>query len=236
MLNLIQHLKTMKSFDKTHFNTLYKAALDSLKNPGKAKDKLPKEESDKYPKIYVFRHGETFDNRNRIHSGHRNSELTEVGIKQANILAEKLKNKNIAICITSHLSRSIDTAKHALKYHKDIKYEVDDRIIERDYGDLTGKSKTKLMELYPVKAVLYRRGFDTKPPGGESLKDVNERVFPFCEELTKRVKENNINVAISCHGNSMRAIRKYFEGFNILKEITLENPLGQDYVQYVVKL
>ena len=46
MINLIQYLKTMESFDKKHFNTLYKAAVSSLKSPGKAKSKLPKEESD----------------------------------------------------------------------------------------------------------------------------------------------------------------------------------------------
>ncbi|MBU1016590.1 MAG: histidine phosphatase family protein [Patescibacteria group bacterium] len=225
----------MKSFDKKYFKQIYKAAWESIIHPGKSVKPLPKSESEKYPQIYVFRHGETFDNKNRIHSGHRDSKLTETGIKQAEILAGKLKNKDINICVTSHLSRSIDTAKYALKYHKNIKYEVDDRIIERDYGKLTGKSKTKLMELYPIKAVFYRRGYDTKPPEGESLKDVNLRVFPFCEELVKRVKENNVNIAISCHGNSMRSVRKYFEKFSILKEITLENPLGQDYARYVIK-
>ena len=225
----------MESFDKKHFNTLYKAAVSSLKSPGKAKSKLPKEESDKYPKIFVFRHGETFDNKNRIHSGHRDSKLTDIGIKQADVLAEKLKDKDINICITSHLTRSVDTAKHALKYHKNIKYEIDDRIIERDYGNLTGKSKIKIMELYPIKAVFYRRGYDTRPPKGESLKDVNERVFPFCKEVIRRARDNNVNIAISCHGNSMRAVRKYFEGFSIIKEVSLENPLGQDYAQYIAK-
>lgn len=226
----------MANFDKTHFKQLYKAAVRSITNPGKSVKELPKKESEKYPKIYVFRHGETYDNRNRIHSGHRDSKLTPKGIKQAEVLSKKLKNKEIDICIISRLSRSKDTAKIALKYHKDVKYEVDDRIIERDYGDLTGKSKTRLLELLPIKAVLYRRGYDTRPPGGESLKDVNERVFPFCDDLVKRVKKNNINVAISCHGNSMRAIRKYFEKFGILKELTLENPLGQDYAQYSIKI
>ncbi|OIP97706.1 hypothetical protein AUJ94_01760 [bacterium CG2_30_40_12] len=225
----------MKKFDGSHFKQINEAARESIARPGKSLRALPKEHSDNCPKLYVFRHGETFDNKNRIHSGHRDSKLTEKGIKQAEILADKLKNKDIGICITSHLSRSIDTAKYALKYHKNIKYEVDDRIIERDYGDLTGKSKTKLVELYPVKAVFYRRGYDTRPPRGESLRDVNERVFPFCEELKRRVRRDNVNVAVSCHGNSMRAIRKYFEKLSILKEITLENPLGQDYAQYAVK-
>ena len=72
------------------------------------------------------------------------------------------------------------------------------------------------------------------PPKGESIKMVEERVFPFCTELIERIKHNNINVAISAHSNSMRAIRRYFEKLSIVEEITLENPLGCDYSQYVV--
>ena len=121
------------------------SALKSLITPGGIKKKLPKKESEKYPEIYVFRHGETFDNRNRVFSGWRNSKITNVGKKQAGVLAEKLKNKKIDVCITSSLSRSIDTAKTALKGKK-VKFEVDDRIIERDYGKLSGKSKGKLMD------------------------------------------------------------------------------------------
>ncbi len=91
------------------------------------------------------------------------------------------------------------------------------------------------MHEIPEKESLYRRGYDTKPPGGESLKDVEKRVFPFCNDIVKRIKENNINVAISCHGNSMRAIRKYFENISTLEETTMENPLGRDYAQYVIR-
>ena len=82
------------------------AALKSLVNPGGTKKKLPKIESKKYPEIYVFRHGETFDNRNKIFCGRRDSKITERGKKQARVLAEKLKNKQIDVCVISSLSRS----------------------------------------------------------------------------------------------------------------------------------
>jgi 2,3-bisphosphoglycerate-dependent phosphoglycerate mutase len=210
-----------------------KSAFSSVLNPGKAKDPLPKKESAKYPEIYVFRHGESYDNKRRLFSGWRDSKLTTRGISQAKILAQKLKDKQIDICIVSRLSRSQKTAKVALKGKK-VSFEVDDRIIERNYGKLTGKSKEKMMRNDFVDAVKYRRFFDFPPPGGESLKDVQGRVFPFCRELVERVRKTGKNIAISCHGNSMKIIRLYFEKLNVVDVLIQENPLGEDFAEYVV--
>ena len=209
------------------------AALKSLISPGGTKKKLPKIESGKYPEIYVFRHGETFDNRNLIFCGRRDSKITKEGKKQAGILTGKLKLKKIDVCITSSLSRSKDTAKIAFKGKK-VKFEVDDRIIERDYGNLSGTSKAKILETDPVKAVKYRRFYDFAPPKGESMKMVKKRVFEFCNQLVKRIRKTGENVAISCHGNSMKMIRYYFEKLELVDVLVQENPLGTDYAEYVV--
>jgi len=209
------------------------SAFSSILNPGKTKKKLPKIESGKYPEIYVFRHGETYDNRNKVFSGRRNTRVTARGKKQAGILTAKLKNKKIDVCITSSLRRSKDTAKIALKGKK-VKFEVDDRIIERDYGELSGTSKVKLTRTDPVRAVKYRRFYDYAPPKGESGKMVKKRIFEFCDELVKRIREEGVNVALSVHGNSMKMIRLYFEKLPIVEVLVQENPLGTDYAEYVV--
>jgi 2,3-bisphosphoglycerate-dependent phosphoglycerate mutase len=209
------------------------AALKSVVKPGGTKKKLPKIESGRYPEIYVFRHGETFDNRNKVFCGMRDSKITEVGKKQARVLNGKLKDKKIDVCITSNLSRSKDTAKIALKGKK-VSFEVDDRIAERDYGKLSGTSKVKILEDDPVRAVKYRRFYDFAPPDGESVKVVKKRVFDFCDDLVKRIRETGENVAISCHGNSMKMVRFYFEKLKIVDVLVQENPLGTDYAEYVV--
>ncbi len=216
------------------WNQIKEASEQSIKNPGLANKPLPKKESPYDPEIYVFRHGQTHDNINRIFSGWRDSKLTGEGVRQAEVLGAKLKNKDLDLCIVSPLIRAIDTAKIALSGHKDIVFEIDERIIERNYGELQGKSKEKLMIASPELAIKYRRSYDYPPPRGESMKMVEKRVFNFCEELVERVQKNNINVAVSCHGNSMRAIRRYFENLSIIEELTIENPLAQDYAQYVV--
>ena len=209
------------------------AALKSLVKPGGTKKKLPKIESEKYPEIYIFRHGETFDNKNKVFSGKRDSKITERGKKQARLLVEKLKSKQIDVCVISSLSRSRDTAKIALKGKK-VSFEVDDRIIERDYGKLSGMSKIKILEEDPVMAVKYRRFYDFAPPGGESMKMVEKRVFEFCNELVKRIRKTGENVAISCHGNSMKMMRYYFEKLELVDVLVQENPLGEDFTEYVV--
>lgn len=216
-----------------------KAAEDSLKNPGQSGAALPKDKvglDDNF--IVVFRHGESEDNVNRIFSGWRDStDITEVGIKQAEALRPELNKLDINVVITSDQVRSKHTAKIAFATHpnsSNIKWEIDWRIKERNYGDLNGKSKEEAMAMNPTEAIKWRRGYETPPPGGESIKMVEMRVWPFLDELVLRIKREKTNVVLSAHGNSMRAIRRYFEKLTILQEMTMENPLGTDFALYRV--
>ncbi len=213
---------------------IMESAIRSLKKPGSG-GALPKKESKSKPTLYLFRHGETYDNKRRVFSGWRQSRLTRVGVKQAEVLAKKLKKKKIDLMIVSRLVRSRKTARIIMKYHPNTRIKTDNRIIERCYGDLMGHSKTKLMKKNPELAARYRRGYDFPPPHGESIKMVEKRVFPFCRELIKKMKKENINVAVSAHGNSMRVMRRFFEKMSIEKMLTHENPLGKDYAAYVIK-
>ena len=53
---------------------------------------------------------------------------------------------------------------------------------ERDYGELTGLNKDEARENFGVDQVqIWRRSYDTPPPGGESLKDTYNRVIPYFE-------------------------------------------------------
>jgi len=218
-----------------NFSLLVKAAKRSLKTPGKNVKPLPKNESKDGSNVYVFRHTQTFDNLRRVFSGRRNTRLTPEGIKQAESLAKKLKHKRISLAISAPAVRCRQTIAIVLKYHQGVALETDPRLLERDYGRLTGKNKLKLMKDNFELAVKYRRGYDFPPPGGESFKQVKEkRIFPFCDALTKRLQGRKINAAISCTNNTMRLIRMYFEKLTILQMQTVENPFG-DYAAYLIK-
>jgi len=217
------------------FTKIAEAARKSLANPGVSQNPLPKKESEKYSNLYVFRHAETEDNFKRIFSGRHDSPLTKRGNEQAKRLAEKLKDKHFDLAYSSPLSRSIDTLKAVLVFHPGVEMILEPLLLERDYGELTGKSKDKLMKENFELAVKYRRGYDFPPPGGESLKDVKEkRVDPFCQKLSDELKSRKQNAVISCTNNTMRLIRMFFEKLSIEQMQTLENPF-EDYACYVVK-
>lgn len=201
-------------------------------------DPLPKDESDQHPVMYIFRHGQSEDNKELIFSGWRDCDITQKGVEQAEILTPKLKEKNIGMLISSDQIRAVRTMEIAIAQNEEAKgLEVmkDPRIKERGYGLLEGFSKLELYLWNEKLLHAFRRGFDVIPPEGESLKMVCERVKDFCEEIVPLVKKTNVNVAVSCHGNSIRGFRKFFEGLSDEETASVETPLGKDYAAYTIK-
>ena len=187
--------------------------------------------------IYLFRHGQTYYNRSGRFTGDIDSHLTPQGVKDAKKIAEKLKAKRINFAFQTHLSRSRDTLKYVLRHHPEcIRIMEDDRMIERDYGLLKGKYHETIIQNYgQAQYDLWHRSYDTRPPGGESVKDVEKRVEKFISELLRFMKKHKGNVAISAHGNSMRPFRKHFEHLSREKMMKLENP-WDDYFAYTVEV
>ena len=123
---------------------------------------------------------------------------------------------------------------------------------ERHYGSLTGLNKDEMKKKLGEKKVHeFRRSWDIAPeplsknnpyhpinidvyknipknliPDTESLKDTYERVFPYFEkEILKKLNDNK-NILISAHGNSIRAICKFLFKLNEEEIPKLEIPTG----------
>ncbi len=219
----------------------------------------------KYKRIYIFRHGESTFNKQKKFTGWLDADLTSKGIKDAKKIARKLKDKNIDVAFHSSLKRSVKTLNEVLKYHKNVEKILDNRIIERNYGVLQGKTHSSFVKsegekhykslvknnllpelkgyekkdyierLGEAKLHLIRRSYSIPPPGGESIKDVEKRVLSFIKDLLKLIKKEKVDVAISAHGNSMRPFRRYFENLTVKEMMSLENP-WDDYFEYKVKI
>jgi 2,3-bisphosphoglycerate-dependent phosphoglycerate mutase len=174
--------------------------------------------------LFVFRHAETTDNSNNIFSGWRDPDLTPKGLSQAQEVAQQLEQEKIDCAFTSHLLRAKRTLEIVLRTHHDVPVFVDDRLIERCYGILQGKSKIEIAAERPEWFAKIHRGYDFPPPEGESLKMVENRTLPFVTQLEGWLRQNPGNVAISCHGNSMRPIRRVFEHLSLKQMLQLENP------------
>jgi len=180
-------------------------------------------------RIFLFRHGQTFDNKDHIFSGLRETDLTPDGINEAIKIGEELKNENATKAYHSGQIRSKHTLDLVLNgYHQDVEIITDPRIKERDYGDLTGLNKDETEHKEPANYKLWHRSYDTPPPNGESIKDVEDRVLPFLNELKSELKPDDV-VFISASANSIRPMRKYFEGLSNEEMSTFEYTPGKIY-------
>lgn len=230
--------------DSAHLLTLYKKygkekVVDAISYLSyKDARMLPKTEIFGFPVLYVFRHGQTEDNENFIFSGWRDSDLTGIGKQQALDLAPKLKDKKIALLFASDQIRSIKTMQLAMTQNihaSTLEITKDSRIKERCYGNLQGRSKLVMQLEEPEQLAEYRRSYTKVPPEGESLEMVIKRVYEFIGDLIPKMKQFNVNVAVSCHGNSVRGFRKYFEHLTDEQASLIETPLGQDYAAYSIQ-
>jgi len=188
-------------------------------------------------KIYIFRHGQTYYNKNGWFTGWKDSRLTPLGIRQARIIARKLKGKKFQVAFCTRLSRSKQTLKEVLKYHPECKKIIEDnRMIERSYGKLEGKHHDTIIKKFgKAQYDAWHRGYDVRPPGGESFADVEKRVRSFIKDLKRFIKKNKVNVAISAHGNSIRLFRKIMERAPKSKAVRWFIPYDK-YYEYTIKV
>ena len=136
----------------------------------------------------------------------------------------QLRREKIDYAFTSHLKRARKTLEIVLETHPAVPVFTDDRLIERCYGLLQGKSKRRVAKERPEWFAQIHRGYDFPPPEGESLKMVENRTLPFLAQLEERLRQDQGNVAISCHGNSLRPIRRVFEHLSLKQMLQIENP------------
>ena len=181
-------------------------------------------------KIYLFRHGMTQDNSEGVFSGFRDVPLNKRGIRDAKIVALRLRDKKFTLAFQSDLIRSRQTLRQVLAFHKGVKVITDSRIKERNYGKLQGKTHLEICQKYGTRKYDgWHRGYENRPPEGESLKDVEVRVLRFIKDLIEIMRDEKINVAVSAHGNSMRAFRKHFEKLTASEMCKLYNDYESVY-------
>ena len=168
-------------------------------------------------KLILLRHGQSQWNLENKFTGWKNVPLTEKGEMEAKKAGELIKKNKIHIdfIFSSILERANKTAEIAIKeanlqnlinYNKLIMTKHED-LNERDYGDLVGLNKEETANKFGKEQVhIWRRSYDTRPPNGESLKDVVERVSPYFKKNIKPLLDQNNNILIAAHGNSLRAM------------------------------
>lgn len=207
--------------------------------------------------LIMMRHGESLWNRANIFTGWVDIPLSPKGIEEALQGGEEIAHLPIDIGFISKLTRAEMTAFLALSKHHSkrtpvllhpgegkieewskVYSEKSERELiplfaawelnERYYGELQGKNKQEMREIYGDEQVkIWRRSYDVPPPNGESLKMTKERTLPyFHKNILPRLQEGK-NVFISAHGNSLRSIVMELDGLNEEEVVSLEIPTGK---------
>ena len=176
--------------------------------------------------LYLVRHGQSVYNLENRFTGWKDVELTELGKNQAKEAGEILLDINFDWCYISNLKRAKDTLNIILNtINQSPTIENNIALNERDYGDLIGQNKSEAADKFGADQVqIWRRSFDTPPPGGESLKMTAERTLPFYKNVILPKVLNSNNVIISAHGNSIRAI--VMEIFDLSPSQILKTEIG----------
>lgn len=143
-------------------------------------------------RLFLIRHGETWWNEMHKFQGSSDIELSPQGWRQAQKLAISLKDESITKIYTSPLKRAQQTAAEVAKCHY-CSITILDGLRELDQGHLEGLTGEEFKQKYPnfLKEWLKNPG-DVKLPGGESLREVQQRAWQAIE----RIKEENTSATV----------------------------------------
>jgi 2,3-bisphosphoglycerate-dependent phosphoglycerate mutase len=202
-------------------------------------------------KIVLLRHGESAWNKENRFTGWTDVDLTAKGIEEARSAGRLLKAEgfDFDFTFTSVLKRAIRTLNFALEEMDRLwlPVEKDWRLNERHYGALQGLNKAETAAKFGEEQVLvWRRSYDIPPPALEAgderdasrdrryaalnpaeiprtecLKDTVARVVPYWNERIKPRVQRGERILIAAHGNSLRALIKFFDDMSdeaIIKE------------------
>ena len=141
---------------------------------------------------YLLRHGETAWNIQKVFRGQSDVPLTENGRKQAGLASRYLRGKGIAHIYTSPLSRASETAQ-AVGKELDIIPKRVEGFTGMGLGQWQGKPHREVREEYPDIYELYENEPQNLTiPGGETYREVQDRVMEALEEIEKRRKKAGI--------------------------------------------
>lgn len=144
--------------------------------------------------LYLARHAESTHGGRGVIKGHLDVPLSERGIQQAELVAERLATDDIAAIYSSTLIRSLQTAEIIAEPHGLTPETVSD-FRERCFGDAEGEAVEQIKRELEAAEVQWN---EWCPNGGETRKDVVERGRPALESVCEDWPDETIVVV--AHG------------------------------------
>lgn len=141
--------------------------------------------------VYLLRHGQTLFNKKDMVQGWCDSPLTSLGIQQAQMAGEKLKEIPFTLAFSSPSERAYQTCEYALQNRLDIK--TDRRLKEMSFGELEGEKNETLRQNQTAD-----NQFDWTSLGGENQAMVTARIAAFLASLAHDY--DNEVILVASHG------------------------------------
>ena len=142
--------------------------------------------------VHLIRHGETEQNVLKVWQGHTDTPLNKTGLRQAKLLASRLKDSNATV-YSSNLKRASETASFLSK-----KIELRETLREINVGDFTGmpvgqtfSSNNEIFQSLQNNSYQF--------PNGETVKEFKQRVKDELEYIFGNI-ENGSEAIVVTHG------------------------------------
>jgi len=149
-------------------------------------------------RIILVRHGETKWNKEGRYQGQIDTDLSEEGLRQTELVAEALKDTHIDVFYGSPLRRSYQTAQMIAKYHDDAPVRVEARFTEISHGEWEGLLSTEVDAKYGQMVKDWKdQPHTVHMPGGEHLEQVQERSMAAIHDIVE--KHPNQTVLVAAH-------------------------------------
>lgn len=155
-------------------------------------------------RLVLIRHGQVDPTwHGRIYGSH-DVALSPLGEEQARTAAEQLRSFHVAAVVSSPLLRASFGAR-CIASGRGVEHHTDPGLREIDRGDWVGESVLALENREPLSYGQWMRNPSVeRPPGGENLADLTQRVFPRLDHWAERYEGQSL--AIVAHSWVIRSV------------------------------
>ena len=176
-------------------------------------------------RLYLVRHGQVQGYDRFPVYGHTDVELTEVGLCQAEHLAERLRLTGIRAIYSSDLKRSVAGARIIARHH-DVPLQMMPELRELFFGDWEGLSLTDLRQGFPGELEKRKSDLlDYRPPGGgESIAELSKRVMASFSQI--RDQQQGSDFVLVGHGAVNRIILCDALGLDMVHMLAIHQDYG----------
>ena len=176
------------------------------------------------PRLILIRHGETDWNIDGRYQGQADPPLNRRGLAQSREVANQLGELGLDCLYSSPLRRAYQTAEIVSKT-LEVPLYIEPRLMEIHQGDWQERLRSEIERKYPEVFRQWQTApWTVTPPGGESLSQVQNRVYTALDEILTRHKDQCVGLVT--HRIPITLIRLRYQDFapDTVRSLSMEIP------------